>query len=428
MSVSRQPISLWRNRDYLLLWGGQLVSTTGSGISQIAFPLLVLAFTHSPAQAGLVGGLYSLTYILFTLPAGVLLDRWNRKWVMRWCDIGRAICLGSIPLALVFGYLTMAQIYLVVLISGTLGTFFDIAELACLPQVVTKEQLPDALGRTQATIGVMNLLSPSFGGALFALRSLLPFFTDAISYIASVGSLFLIRTPFQLQRDAPTRSLQAEINEGLKWLWKQPLLRTMALITGGNVFCGAGFTLIIIVVAQQHQVSSTAIGVILSIGGLGSILGAACVSRVQRFFNFAQIIIGTLWLYAAFWLLLALFPSPLLLGPITALLFFIGPFYNVTYVGYRLALTPDALQSRVNSVARLIGLGLSPLSIALTGLLLQYSGAFVTILLSVAGQVLLALIATVNSSIRSAPLLSQITEEESSETPSLIEEKESPSA
>ena len=141
MGQSKRPTSLWRNRDYLLLWSGQLISNAGSGTSQIAFPLLVLAFTDSPAQAGLVSALNSLIYILCILPAGALLDRWNRKHVMIYCDIGRTISLVSIPLAILLGHLSIFQIYLVTLIASALGVFFDIAELACLPQVVTKEQL-----------------------------------------------------------------------------------------------------------------------------------------------------------------------------------------------------------------------------------------------------------------------------------------------
>jgi MFS family permease len=167
MTTSNRSISLWRNRDYLLLWGSQLISNTGSGISQIAFPLLILAVTSSPAQAGLVGALSSPAYIFFTLPAGALLDRWDRKRTMIICDIGRASCLASIPLALVLGHLTIVQICIVAFVSGTLGIFFDIAELACLPQVVAKKQLPEAVARSQATADVMNLVSPLFGPPLW---------------------------------------------------------------------------------------------------------------------------------------------------------------------------------------------------------------------------------------------------------------------
>lgn len=402
MVISRRSASLWRNRDYLLLWSGQLVSDTGTGISQIAYPLLVLAITGSPVQAGLVGALRSLTYVLVILPAGAWLDRWDRKRVMILCDVGRALVLASVFVTLAFGRLTITQLYITGFVEVLLGTFFDIAELSCLPQVVQQEQLPEALGRTQATTGVMNLLSPPLGGALFALRPLLPFLVDAVSYIASVCSLLFIRTPFQQQRDAPARNLRVDIAEGLRWLWHQPLLRTMALLTAGNIFFGAGQPLIVIVVAQQHHASAAIIGLIFGIAGIGSILGSLVVGRVHQRVSFAQMIVSLLWLYAALWLPLALLPSPPVLGLILALLFFIGPFYNVTYVSRRLAMTPDVLQSRVNSVARLLGLGFAPLGLALTGLLLQYGGPELTILLSVGGQVLLALAATLNPHIRRA--------------------------
>jgi predicted MFS family arabinose efflux permease len=368
MASSKRSASLWRNKDFLLLWSGQLISTTGSGITEIAFPLLILAVTGSPAQAGIAGGIGVLTYILLTLPAGALLDRWNRKRVMMYCDLGRALSLRSIFFALVLGHLTSVHIFLVVVVSGALGVFFDVAELSCLPQVVSQEQLPEAMGQTQASIGVMNLLSPSLGAFLFTLRSWLPFLVDSTSYLASVGSLLLTRTPFQQQREASRRNLRVEIHEGLHWLWHQPLLRTMALITAVNVFCGAGYTLIVIVIAQQEHALNAAIGLILSIGGVGSILGSFVVGRLKQHFSFAQLIVGTLWLYVAFWLLLAFRPPVFFLGIVTALLYFIGPFYNVTNVSCRLAMTPDALQSRVNSVARLIGLGFSlpPVQLNLT--------------------------------------------------------------
>ena len=134
--TSRRSVPLWRNRDYILLWGGQMISSIGTRISMLAFPLLVLALTQSPAQAGLIGAMRGLPYALLILPAGALVDHWNRKRVMILCDIGRAIALGSIPLALVLGHLTIAQIYVVSLVEGTLITFFSLAHISCLPHVV----------------------------------------------------------------------------------------------------------------------------------------------------------------------------------------------------------------------------------------------------------------------------------------------------
>src|SRR6266550_2353112 len=123
---TRRPVALWRNRDYVLLWSGQMISSVGTQVSMLAFPLLILAITHSPAQAGLIGALRSLPYALFILPAGALIDRWNRKRVMIICDTGRALALGSIPVALLLGQLTLVQLYIVSLVEGTLFTFFNL--------------------------------------------------------------------------------------------------------------------------------------------------------------------------------------------------------------------------------------------------------------------------------------------------------------
>jgi MFS family permease len=408
METSNKSLSLWRNRDYLLLWGGQTLSNIGSGVSRIAYPLLVLAITGSPAQAGLIGALRSLMYIVLILPAGALLDRWNRKRVMIICDTVRAISLASIPAAALLGHLTLAQLYVIAFIEGTFEAFFDIAEVSSVPQVVSQEQLPAAMSRVQVTAGLTTLLGPSLGGVLFAIRSLLPFLADAISYVISVVSLSFIRVPFQKQHNTTSvtgttkRSLRREIGEGLRWLWNQPVLRTMAFITSGNIFFGAGETLIIIVIAQRQHTSDATIGLIFGIAGIGTILGAISVETIRRRFSFVQIITGVLWLFVVFWLPLAVLPSPLILGLLTAALFFIGPFYAVTSISYRLAITPDKLQSRVNSVARLIALGLSPAGQALTGFLLQYTGPQITVLLLTAGQIILPLAAMASRSIRNA--------------------------
>src|SRR5450432_2324152 len=123
-SQAQPPVrSLWRNRDYMLLWTGQLVSSVGSQVSQLAFPLLILALTHSPAQAGLAGALRALPYLIFSLPAGALIDRWDRKRVMILSDIVRGLALGSIPLAFALGNLTILQLYIVSTIEGTFFVF-----------------------------------------------------------------------------------------------------------------------------------------------------------------------------------------------------------------------------------------------------------------------------------------------------------------
>ena len=114
----------------MLLWGGQVVSTLGSMASQVIYPLLILALTDSPAAAGIAGALRFVPYVLFSLPVGALIDRWDRKRVMIWCDIGRAVAVGSIPVAIALDALTIAQVYLVCFIEGSFFVFFNIAEVA----------------------------------------------------------------------------------------------------------------------------------------------------------------------------------------------------------------------------------------------------------------------------------------------------------
>ncbi|GCE31617.1 MFS transporter [Dictyobacter alpinus] len=397
--------SLWKNRDFLLLWSGQTLSSVGTAVSLLAFPLLILAVTHSPAQAGFISAMRSLTYLLFVLPAGALVDRWDRKRVMIVCDSARLLGMASIFFLGISGKLTIEVLYITGFIDVLFGTFFSIAEVTCLPQVVDKEQLPSAMGYTQATVGIMNLLGSPLGGLLFSIQMVVPFLTDAITYLFSLCSLLLMRVPFQEQREATKQHLLKDIVEGLGWLWRQPLLRAMALTTAGNVFFGAGQTLIIIIIAQSQQASSEVIGIILSIGGIGGIIGSMVATKVQRHVRFAFVILGILWLDVLLWMPLILLPAPLLLGCIVGFSYLLSPIYNIVNIGYRFKLTPDVLRGRVNSVSRLISNGLAPLGLTLTGLLLQYAGPKTTVLLAVIGQLVLALFAMLSRSIRHAHTL-----------------------
>jgi MFS family permease len=401
VSTSR-PVSLWRNRNYMLLWSGQIVSSVGTRVSMLAFPLLVLAMTHSPAQAGIIGGLRGLPYALFILPAGVLIDRWNRKRVMILCDTGRALALGSIPVALLLGHLTIVQLYIVSLVEGTLFTFFSLAETACLPHVVAKQQLSAAAAQNMIVDSTSGLIGPSLGGLLYSVGRAIPFLTDAITYGASVLSLFFIKAKFQEERDVTPMRLWTEIGEGLSWLWHQPLIRFIALLTGGMILPVAGYSLILILLAQGQHASSFTIGLIFASGGIGSILGALIVAPLQKRFSFGQMMIGSTWVWALTWLLFAIAPNPLMLGAATALSFIIVPIYMSVQFGYRLALIPDHLQGRVNSVFRLIAFGSEPIGMALTGILVQVIGPVPTVLVLFVPQFILSIAATFNKHLRNA--------------------------
>src|SRR6266516_221652 len=399
---SLRPIPLWRNRDFLLLLSGQGISAMRTQVSQFAFPLLILALTHSPAQTGLMTALRGLPYALFSLPAGALVDRWNRKLVMILCDTGRAIALASIPIAFATGWLTITQLYLVSLIEGTLFVFFHMAEAATLPHVVSQEQLSTATGQNEVLASSSVLIGPSIGGILYTISSLLPFLADAVSYACSVCSLLFIKAQFQEKRTAAPQKLWIEVKEGLAWLWQHELIRFTAIVTGGLITSSIGYVLIVVVMAQSQHASSFTIGLIFASGGAGSVVGALLASPIQKRFGFARVMIGATWIWARSWLLFVFAYNPLLLGIANGLGYTIVPIFMVSQFSYRLVLIPDHLQGRVNSVFRLIAFGSQPVGLALTGILLQAIGPVPTVLVLFVPQLALAIAVTINRHVRQA--------------------------
>ncbi len=398
--------SLWRNREYLWLWSGQVVSTLGSTASAIIYPLLILAMTGSPEAAGIAGALRAIPYLVLSLPVGALIDRWDRKAVMIRCDVGRALAVVSIPVALAFDALTLWQVYAVTLIEGSLFVFFNIAEVAALPRVVPARHLPQAAAQNEAGFGAANIAGPSIGTLLYqAFGRGVPFLADAVTYLVSVFSLSRIRVAFYGERPQRSRDLRAEMIEGLRWLWDRPLIRFMAILTGGLNLINAGTTLIVIVLAHDLGASDALVGTIFSIAGVGGILGSLAGGQVQKRFTFGQVIVATVWLNAALFAAYALMPSALMLGAVAALVAFLSPIYNVVQFSYRLALIPDELQGRVNSVFRLVAFGFMPVGAALSGALIENAGATATVAIFSAWLVLLAVATTANRHVRhAAPL------------------------
>jgi MFS family permease len=397
---SGQPKSLWHNRDYLLLWSGQALSDIGGAASELAFPLLVLAVTHSPAQAGFVAALRALPATLFSLLAGVLVDRWDRKRVMLVCDAGRALSLASIPVAYALGHLTIWQLYMTAFLEGTLMLVFTLAKTAAVSQVVTRVQLTAAVAQEEFVEGTTALFGPSLSGVLYTLGAMFPFLTDAISYLISIVTLVLIRTPFQRERASAGRNVWAEIAEGVLWVWHQPFILTMTLLMGAGAFVFSGNTLVIIILAQQHHASAVVIGLIFAVGGIGSILGSLLASRLEQRLTVGQSILLTRWYFVLSWPLYALAPFPLVLGAVQFGSGFVDPIEDVPYFSYRLKLIPDDLKGRVMSACRLFPATMRPLGLALTGILIQRIGIFPTIWLVWAWLLVITVIVTVIPQVR----------------------------
>lgn len=342
----------------------------------------MLALTHSPALAGLVTAARLLPYLLLSLPAGVLVDRWNRKTVMIRCDVVRWLALGSVPLAFALGRLTLAQLFLVALVEGGAYVFFSLAQISSLPQVVAPAHLPRAYALSETADSLGTLAGPGLGGLIIGLArtvaagAVLAYLADSLSYLVSVLSLRFIRAPFQVARaPAERRSLRAEIAVGLRFLWAERRLRLMALLTMTVNFLFAPLDLAIIVLGRDTlHFSVPTLGLIFSAAGVGGLLGSLVAPQLRARVSFGRVVLGSLvvWGAGAAVLAFAAAPVPLIVG--RALLSATWPVYAVTLVSYRLTLTPDHLQGRVNSAFRLLSFGSEPLGAAIGGVLLGTIG------------------------------------------------------
>ncbi len=376
------------------------MSALGSQASGLAFPLLLLSVTHSAAETGLLIAVRDLPGIILPLPVGVLVDRWDRKKLMVLSELGRGVALGSIPLTLATGHLSLLQLAAVSLVEGALQNVFGLAGSASLLRVVTKEELGDAIALGSIAGSASRLLGPSIGGLLFTISRALPFLVDAVSYVASALSLLFIRPEFQEKREGVRRDFWAEIREGVSWLWHHPVLRFLAFLVAGLNFFSFGYQLILIVRAQELHAGAFGIGLLFAFGGVGGILGSLAATYLQRRFTFGTLMVLATWGWALTWIPYALAPNLATLfaayvvgAPIVAI-------FLVVQSSYQLRLIPDELRGRVNSVFLLMTVGLEPLSITLTGILLQNFGAVSTILMVFVPQVVLAALTTLNPHLR----------------------------
>jgi MFS family permease len=296
-AAERALVPLRRNRDFVLLQIGQALSTVGSEASGIAYTLLVLALTGSPAKAGLAAFARLVPYALFALPAGVASDRFNRKWLMIWADLVRVLALASLGVSIATGHVTFPQILIVAFVEGTMFVVFNIAEIGAVRSVVPALQLQRAFATEQARMSSVYLAGPSLGGALFGLARSLPFLVDAVSYAFSTGTLLAMRTPFQEDREeSETAGIWTQIREGLAWLWGHAFLRTCALLfVGGNFLFGA-LELVLIVAAKRQGLSSAAIGALVAVTGAFSLLGSIAAPRFLRLLPMRAVLVLSAWL------------------------------------------------------------------------------------------------------------------------------------
>jgi MFS family permease len=394
---------LRHNRDFMLLWVSQIVSTVGTRITAVAYPLLTLALTHSPAKAGIVGFAQTLPFLLLYLPAGVVMDRWNRKLVMIFCEGGRALALGSIAVTTALGSVSLVQLIIVAFIEGCLFVLFDLGEGAALPHLVAQDQLPAAIAQNQAKTQGADLAGQPLGGVLFSVARQLPFLVDAVSYLISLGALLFIRSPFQQPTTHPPVRLRAEIAEGLRWVWTHPFLRAAVALTGGLNFVFNGLTLVLIVRAKDLGASSALIGAMFAFYGVGGLIGSFAAPWVQRRFAPRRVIVTIAWFWVVQTAVLVLLPNVYALGLDAGLGALAGAPFNVVLANHVYLITPDRLLGRVRSATKLVAWGSIPVGVLAGGFLASALGARPTLIVLAAGMLVVAAGTTFAPGLRELP-------------------------
>ena len=379
---------LWRHRDFNLLWAGQGVSEFGSALTMVALPLTAVLTLHASAlQVGLLDAAMTAAFLL-ALPAGAMVDRWHRRPVLMRADLGRAVLFGSIPVAAVLGWLTMAQLYVVALSAGLLRVFFDVSYQSYLPALIGRQQLVEGNARLIATESAAQVAGPGLGGALVgALGAARTITVDAASYLVSFVSLWLIRTP-EPPIDVPEGGhlpLRQAVREGLSFVIRQPVLFRITICTAiSNLSSSTAFALQTVFMVRTLHLSPGLVGLVLAVMSCGGVVGALLSGRIAARIGVGPAIVLAMVLSTAGPLLWPianrthalpwLFAGGLLLG-------FGVPVYNVTQLSIRQAITPQRLLGRMNASIRFVVWGVSPIGGVLGGVLGTLVGVRATVLI-----------------------------------------------
>ena len=400
---------LRRNRDFLLLQTALLLSSGGSQMTAIAYPLLVLSLTGSAAKAGFVGFLRLLGLALFSLPAGLVADHWSRRRLMIAAHALRALTIGTLGVLIVLDDVVYWVVPVVAFIEGSGGAVFSAAQSGALRAVVPTRQLPAASAVVTGREAALSVASPAVGGALFGLARALPFLVHATLYGFSVGALLALRTPFEEQREIDRSPVRSRLAEGFHFLWDHAFLRTCAFLYGLANFIGPGVLLAILVIGERQGLSSGKVGLLLSAFGGCLLLGAFLSPLVRRLLPVRGVLLLELWTWIGCGVFLV-WPSVyvLLAGILPTALAI--PSTDSVVNAFQLALTPDRLLGRVSSVRNTIALLIAPLGPLVAGFLLGVVSERATIGVFAAFGLVLALWGTSSPSIRAAPSLAEIAE------------------
>lgn len=361
-------MSLWRHRDFMLLWTGQAVSEVGSQVTMIALPLLAALTLHATTfEIALLSAASSAAFLLVALQAGALVDRMRKKRVMVVSDLLRAVVIASVPVAQVFGALTIWQLYAVALLTSVLTVFFDVAYQSYLPILVSKDQLVDGNGKIGASQSFAQFAGPGIGGVLVAaVGAAYAVVVDAASFVWSTFATAAINDPETPPEKRPQGTkLRTEIAEGLRFVVGHPILKRVVGCTATSNFFSSMFAAIdIVFLVRVLHASPSVVGGVFALGAIGGLVGAATCNVLARKVGSARIIWLSILAETPF-----AFAAPLAFPGWGVLLVSVSGFalgmasvvYNVAQVSYRQAVTPSHLLGRMNASTRFIVWGVMPL-------------------------------------------------------------------
>ncbi|MGQ4268663.1 MFS transporter [Nocardiopsis changdeensis] len=365
-------------RPFWSLWTSSSLSNLADGVLKIALPLAALRFTDSPLLVAGVSLALSLPWLLFSLPAGALADRLDRRRIMLAANTARAVLAALLALSAATGTGGIWVLYAVALGVGVTETLYDTSAQSILPQLVPRDRLDSANGRLHATEMAMNqFVGPPLGGLLAATGLALSLATPAALWLVAVGALLLAPGRFRVERERPS-TMGTDIAEGLRYLWRHRLLRAFAAMVGiSNFASSAAFAVFVLYAVGPDSpmgLAEPAYGVLLTASALGVILGSLTASRLVGLLGRSLSMRVSAVTFVVLVGVPALTADPYLVGAG----FFVGGLgiavWNVTTVSLRQRITPDHLLGRLNSGYRLLAWGTMPLGAAAGGVIAQFAG------------------------------------------------------
>jgi MFS family permease len=364
--------------SYWRLWTSSGVSNLADGILKVALPLVAIRFTDSPTLiAGLAFALM-IPWLLFALPAGALADRLDRRKAMLGANAVRAALLGVLAVTAMVDVGSIWLLYAVAFSIGIAETIYDTAAQSILPLIVSREQLSRANGRLfAAELTANEFIGPPLGGFLVAAGVALTFTTSAGLWVVAIGALLLVRGPFRVERTHRT-TMRADIAEGLRYLWRHRLLRTLAVMVGVfNFASNAVFAVFVLYAVGPDSaigLSEPAFGLLFAMIAAGSLVGSLVAERAEARLGRARslmlAIVGSALLFGG----PALTSNAYAIGAAFFVGGITGAVWNVITVSLRQRITPDRLLGRLNSSYRLVAWGSRPLGAIAGGVLAQALG------------------------------------------------------